>query len=406
MKRSKKERNICLAILTAVLLVTGCGGAQAQGGLWADAADAAARFFTGEPKEVQELRRREFLQEEGGYEYYFRQIPEEEQRIYREILDSVRLYETDFYVTSSDNEKINHAYHALLRDHPELFWIHNREMVYTTAYSTYTRFNLMEACTQEEILAGQQQMEAVCRELYGQVAEDASDYEKVRAVYRWVILHTVYGESQQDQNLLGVFRDGQAVCAGYAGAVQYLLNEWGIPCIYIAGDSREDLSLDTGHAWNAVLLEDSWYYLDATNGDQPEFFQDREGEARIADMVLYDFLCPFPKEYESLCVADGEFEIPQCVAVDRNDAIWKGEYFTEYSFENVYAHATHRLSDGEQILHLKFADQQVFQEGCEDLLENGRIQEIASYYLEITGLGQVNYQYGLLEEFHTLYIIF
>ena len=31
-----------------------------------------------------------------------------------------------------------------------------------------------------------------------------------------------------------------------------------------------------GHAWNIVLLDGQYYYVDATNGDQPEFL---EGDA-------------------------------------------------------------------------------------------------------------------------------
>ena len=31
--------------------------------------------------------------------------------------------------------EIDRVYHAVLKDHPELFWVHNREKVYKTTYS-------------------------------------------------------------------------------------------------------------------------------------------------------------------------------------------------------------------------------------------------------------------------------
>ena len=66
-------------------------------------------------------------------------------------------------------------------------------------------------------------MEQSFQEVRALIPEDAGDYEKVRIVYTYVIDHTQYQTGEDDQSIAGVFWKKSAVCAGYAGAVQYLL---------------------------------------------------------------------------------------------------------------------------------------------------------------------------------------
>ncbi|MBQ8922395.1 MAG: hypothetical protein IJ060_09590 [Oscillospiraceae bacterium] len=53
---------------------------------------------------------------------------------------------------------------------------------------------------------------------------------------------------------------GEAVCQGYALAMNLLCREVGIPCYAITSDSLN-------HMWNVVNVDGSWYQLDATNDD-------------------------------------------------------------------------------------------------------------------------------------------
>ena len=98
--------------------------------------DVARGIFDREPSEVQDLREQSIAEtDEGGYqEYYFNLLGDDERRIYREMLDGIEKRENNFYLTTSEETKINKVYHALLKDHPELFWVHNRQEVYTTSY--------------------------------------------------------------------------------------------------------------------------------------------------------------------------------------------------------------------------------------------------------------------------------
>ena len=83
-----------------------------------------------EPGEVRTLKKQEVAQtDEGHQEYYFGLLNENEQRGYREILEGIRSFEDKFYLSLSGDNEIDRVYHAVLKDHPELFWVHNREKV-------------------------------------------------------------------------------------------------------------------------------------------------------------------------------------------------------------------------------------------------------------------------------------
>ena len=97
--------------------------------------DRAAEFFGGEPAEVRNLRNAEVAESDPGHpEYYFSQLTDDEKRCYRQIQDGVRQEKEQFYITLSSDEEVNRVYKALLYDHPELYWIHNKESVYRTIY--------------------------------------------------------------------------------------------------------------------------------------------------------------------------------------------------------------------------------------------------------------------------------
>ena len=366
----------------------------------------AKSIISGEPKEVEELRQMEVAQsEEGHQEYYFKQLTEEEQRVYRELLKGIRAREKEFYLTISDDDSIDRSYHAVLKDHPEIFWVHNREKIYKTTYSDsdYCVFTPGYTYTDGEIDEIQMAMEQSFQEVIALIPEDAGDYEKVRIVYTYVIDQTQYQTGEDDQSIAGVFWKKSAVCAGYAGAVQYLLERLDIPCIYVDGSTKGSTE---GHAWDIVKIGQEYYYVDATNGDQPDFLNGDAAQLEEHKTIIYDYLCPFPEEYEKTYTPSEELTVPACTAKDLDFYVLNQGYFEDYSWQDIYDYCKMRLDNGAAVVRFKFGSQEAFSEACQELLDDGVVQNVAQYYMKLHGLGQVEYHYGVMDNFYTIYFIF
>ena len=401
-----KKRNFCpmaAAVLTAAVILQPF---SASAGALDQIQSIAKSIISGEPKEVEELRQMEVAQsEEGHQEYYFKQLTEEEQRVYRELLKGIRAREKEFYLTISDDDSIDRSYHAVLKDHPEIFWVHNREKIYKTTYSDsdYCVFTPGYTYTDGEIDEIQTAMEQSFQEVRARIPEDASDYEKVRIVYTYVIDHTQYQTGEDDQSIAGVFWKKSAVCAGYAGAVQYLLERLDIPCIYVDGSTKGSTE---GHAWDIVKIGQEYYYVDATNGDQPDFLNGDAAQLEEHKTIIYDYLCPFPEEYEKTYTPSEELTVPACTAKDLDFYVLNQGYFEDYSWQDIYDYCKMRLDNGAAVVRFKFGSQEAFSEACQELLDDGVVQNVAQYYMKLHGLGQVEYHYGVMDNFYTIYFIF
>ena len=401
-----KKRNFCpmaAAVLTAAVILQPF---STSAGALGQIRSIAKSIISGEPKEVEELRQMEVAQsEEGHQEYYFKQLTEEEQRVYRELLKGIRAREKEFYLTISDDDSIDRSYHAVLKDHPEIFWVHNREKIYKTTYSDsdYCVFTPGYTYTDGEIDEIQTAMEQSFQEVRARIPEDASDYEKVRIVYTYVIDHTQYQTGEDDQSIAGVFWKKSAVCAGYAGAVQYLLERLDIPCIYVDGSTKGSTE---GHAWDIVKIGQEYYYVDATNGDQPDFLNGDAAQLEEHKTIIYDYLCPFPEEYEKTYTPSEELTVPACTAKDLDFYVLNQGYFEDYSWQDIYDYCKMRLDNGAAVVRFKFGSQEAFSEACQELLDDGVVQNVAQYYMKLHGLGQVEYHYGVMDNFYTIYFIF
>lgn len=401
-----KKRNFCrvaVAVLAVSVLLHPC---SASAGALDQIRSMARSVFSGEPKEVEELRQMEVAQsEEGHQEYYFKQLTQEEQRAYRELLKGIRAREKEFYLTISDDDSIDRSYHAVLKDHPEIFWVHNREKIYKTTYSDsdYCTFTPGYTYTDSEISEIQDAMEQSYQEVRDLIPEDASDYEKVRIVYTYVIDHTQYQSGTDDQSIAGVFWKKSAVCAGYAGAVQYLLEKLDIPCIYVDGSTKGSTE---GHAWDIVKIGQEYYYVDATNGDQPDFLNGDAAQLEEHKTIIYDYLCPFPEEYEKTYTPSEELTVPKCTAKDLDFYVLNQGYFEDYNWQDIYDYCKMRLDNGAAVVRFKFGSQEAFSAACQELLDDGAVQNVAQYYMKLQGLGQVEYHYGVMDNFYTIYFIF
>lgn len=344
--------------------------------------------------------------EKTWYEtYYYDQLTETEQRVYEELLSGVLKREETIRLSTSDSEVVERSFWALEMDHSELFWIHNHEAAYQTIYSILDCciFEMDYGYSEEEIMEVQASMEKTWEEVSQLLSENVSSYEKAQMVYTYLIDHVQYVESEYDQSVAGALWKGECVCAGYTRAAQYLLQRMGVPCIFVSG---ELVSEKESHSWNIIELDGSYYYMDVTNGDQTKFL---EGDAvNLAEhkTIMYDYLCPFPKEYERLFRADEEFDLPVCTETLKNFYVMNLGFFHTYDEQELYDYCCMRLDYGASVIRFKCQNEEDFQKVCMQWSEGDGVQKAAQYYMEKYDLESVVYYIGMLEQFYTIYIMF
>jgi len=105
-----------------------------------------------------------------------------------------------------------------------------------------------------------------------------NEFEKVRAVYRWITANIDYDVESyfktrnHSPDAGHPLRSGKAVCAGYSGLFTELLQHCGIQCMEISGYAKGysyetgELPAGSNHSWNAVSIEGRWYLIDPTWG--------------------------------------------------------------------------------------------------------------------------------------------
>lgn len=86
-----------------------------------------------------------------------------------------------------------------------------------------------------------------------------SDYDKIKAIYRFIVDHVVYDYSFSYYSAYHALIKGTAVCEGISLLLHSMLRQANIVTRIVSGMGRTER-----HSWNIVLLNGSWYGLDAT----------------------------------------------------------------------------------------------------------------------------------------------
>jgi hypothetical protein len=104
-----------------------------------------------------------------------------------------------------------------------------------------------------------------------------SDWQKVRAIYTWIINNVdyefqVYRGLEVSEDPMEVLKSGKAICTGFAYLFQALAEEAGLEAYTVTGYSKSRRFLDDkdayqpNHIWNAVRIKRKWHLFDTTWG--------------------------------------------------------------------------------------------------------------------------------------------
>ena len=230
----KKPVKYVTAVLCTVLFagtLTGCSVVVERGQYqWADGGEAHWEEVTidaGLQTQVEE--------------YYYDHLPEELHEAYREIyVHLMRNEDEGSFLSEVSVDDFWRAYYAVLADHPEIFWIGTSAQVEESGLShTVVSYSLETTVAQKDRASLKAELEAAADACIYQISSEASDYEKIKYVYEYLINTVDYDANGVDtQNIQSALLYQKSVCAGYSKAFQYILHRMGLFCTYVTERSQ------------------------------------------------------------------------------------------------------------------------------------------------------------------------
>ena len=396
-RRHRRRRSRIFAwILTIGCLASGCG--LIGFALWQNAGNAGETVneviheFKSRDIPYQKIEIKETSLEN---KFYYQQLTSDEERqIYQELLQGIQENTEDIYLHCTDANKANTIFQNILDDYPEIFWCNGNAT--STSYSesmlkeAYVLFNPKYIYNREEIEAKKQEIDASMQECFSNITADASEYEKIKYVYEYLINTVEYDESAPDnQNIYSALVGKSSVCAGYARSTQYLLEKMGIFCTYVTGTTVDFSGKTEDHAWNIVKCNGKYYFLDTTWGDP--IYQQDEGED-IPHAMTYDYLCCSKEELFRTHTLDEGYEYPECVSEDLNYYRLNGMFYEDFKRESILQAMYRSVGDKSAYTVFKFAGDAVYQE-ARDVIANELVKYGAEYLGKLYGLSEIRYSY-------------
>ena len=181
---------------------------------------------------------------------YYHMLEGQERELYRQIyanafslVDKFKPCE-DIYST-----QINRVMEAVFHDNPVLFWV---DTAYTCKYDPSGKcveINLQFNSTSKKLEQSKTTFFEKAEEILKVARTLDNEYEKEKYVHDKLLAKVTYdAKADNNQSAYSALVSGKTVCAGYARAFQYLMQQLEIPCFYCGGYSGEN------HAWNIVKL--------------------------------------------------------------------------------------------------------------------------------------------------------
>lgn len=315
--------------------------------------------------------------------YYYSLLDETEKGYYDQIQEAVETEAESVVLTGITYDKADTIFISVQYDHPEYFWV---EGSYTyRAGDDYVEFIFSYNCTGEEKKERENTIEQAAAAILAEAPSGGTDYEKVKYVFETLVDRTQYDlAAPENQNIYSVFGNWTSVCAGYAKATKYLLDQMGVDSIYVTGNAEGE-----PHAWNIVSCDGKYYCVDTTWGD-PAY---QEGIGVDVDTTSYEYLCCPDSMLSRTHAADPAFALPECTDNSLEYYRLQGRYLEDYNQEEIVNIMKKDIDSDAERTDIQFSTPEVYSQVMTQL--ESLIQEGLKYEQSVKGnTGSVRYQYN------------
>lgn len=172
---------------------------------------------------------------------------------------------------------------TFLAENPLYYWSDNMISYGSKTMTLFAEPDYALYQTRAEINEAIEQMALDCD---GYLSGKTSLTQRALTIYDYLATRVEYayetdGVTPEDaawaHNIVGATQ-GAGVCETYAKTYDYLCGLFGLDCITVVGVGVQN-DVSGGHAWNILNLEDEWYNVDVTWGDQDELTREWFGQA-------------------------------------------------------------------------------------------------------------------------------
>lgn len=346
--------------------------------------------------------------------YAYSLLNSDEKRAYNRFYDAINSFEStiDRLEEKLTDLQVQKIIDYIQKDHPELIWFRHGATFYFDTDTHIVNKIMFEYClTREDAEKRMAEIDVALKPFLSSVDSSLGEYDIALRVYENIIklvdYDTIGLEHQNNdvppadktddlRSIYGVFINKKAVCAGYAKAMQYLLNMFGVECVYVTNDE---------HAWNLVNLEGDYYFIDVTWGDGSDT---KEAQKKL-NAINYDCFC-ITSEENSRLKSHGlapDFLLPNCVATKCNYHRRNGLYFKKYNFKQLHTLICTQLEKGVMCISFKFSSPEVLAQVKEDMIDGGKMSDVIH---SVNSRNKVridsSYSYSVNEDAISLMIVF
>lgn len=355
-KKNKIKQIAAIALIC--LLTAGISGCSSKIG---STVNQVKSVITGDqPLQVESVS-------EGKYAY--ETLDEDTKLVYDEIVYTIQNRAEDVQIATTDISQMELAYLAVRYDYCNFFWLDQ------FSYVTYSRddeitaieINPTYTMTAEEQASIQNQIDAEAERMLADAPREGTDYEKALYVYEKLITDVDYVEgSENNQNIISVFLNHETICQGYAYATQYLLEQLGIPCATVVGTAEGE-----NHAWNLVMMDGEYYYMDTTWGNSQYIYRDEDAEEESVEnkYIDYDYFGATTQTIMSTHQADERIVLPECTAVADNYYVHEGRYVDEWDPDVIGGIIGEAYNNGDSLVQIKFSDMELYEQALQYFVE-------------------------------------
>jgi len=223
------------------------------------------------PNEEERLLKRGTI---SSSEYFRSQLSSIEKKIYdtvnsinnRNTITSLRIE-----IPNLVNYKIKKSYiakytsraiGALVRDHPEYWWIKKYSIRFSSNsqnYVTNLKITIVSDYSISSINTYKNKVKSKATSIANAAKKRSGTYKRLLYIHDYLVKYIKYKDgANYSYNVFGALIKNACACEGYAETFAYIARLINVPTICVTSDS---------HKWNYVYLKSNWYAVDVTFDD-------------------------------------------------------------------------------------------------------------------------------------------